>query len=154
MVLADGSHSVHWQVAHNDYYFVAVHTIGKEDTIFKANMTFNFTYIDVDDYPWLKDTAQRANGVNQPLSLHRSISSGRINKTLCYLHPLPAGSLDSDSIHISTDYYVGDTLTTLFIASLIAFILLCITCALGTCIICLAKGTSISNRKKGYMLIN
>ncbi len=152
MLSVDGISSIHWQVQHNEYYFVGVHTVGAKDTIFKANMTFNFTYIDVDDYSWLKNTAQRANGVNHPLTLYRSISSWSTNKTLCYLHALPDNSLDSDSIHVDTDYFTDETLKALLIAIPFSSFILYFLVVLGCYWLC--KTSRTRKEKHGYFVIN
>ena len=155
MLSTDGNNSVFWQVQDNDYYYIAVYTFGTKDTIFQSNITFNFTYIDVEDYPWLKDTSERATGINQPLTLHHSISSPNNNRTLCYMHPIPSSSLESPSIHLNTVYFTDTTLEVLLIAIpfglLTFYIITLLGCSLfyNKPVICHHQ-----SRKAGYMIIN
>ena len=95
--------TIFWNVKQNDYYYVAVHLKGPKDTILQSNITFNFKYIDTDDYSWLGNSAQHIKGVGETVRLGWSRSS---NLTLCYLHPLDRNSLESPSIHIDVSYYV------------------------------------------------
>jgi len=95
------SNDIFWTIEDNDYYYMAVHFDGEKGTVFQSNITFDFKYIDIDEYSWLPDTAKHVQGVGKTVTFkpHRSR-----NITLCYLHPLNPNSLESDSIHIQTSY--------------------------------------------------
>ena len=155
MLSTDGNNSVFWQVQDNDYYYIAVYTFGTKDTIFQSNITFNFTYIDVEDYPWLKDTSERATGINQPLTLYHSVSSPNNNQTLCYMHPIPSSSLESPSIHLNTVYTTDETMQVLLIAIPFGLLALFTVSILGSFLMCYAHSISNCRRRKGgYILIN
>ena len=84
----------------NGYYFVAVDITTNAYAKFMANVTFNFIYIDRDDYNLT--SFQTINGnddsVNYPLGI-----SGK-KQIFCYIHPLPPGSFASPSVHLEIEY--------------------------------------------------
>ena len=88
------------EIQHNDYYYVGMHINGKKGTKFSCNITFNFMYIDADDYDMSdsKHMSRIGDSVLYPIdSLNR-------NATLCYIHPLGANSFESPSIHFNVVY--------------------------------------------------
>ena len=154
MLSSDGDKSIVWKIHDNDYYYVGVHATGSKGTIFKSNVTFNFTYVDVDDYPWFKDTAQRASGVNQPLTLYNS-NSWKANRTLCYMHRVSSNSLQSISIHLNTTYYAGVPLKMVAMGAPFCLLLVFLACVVGCHCISYALCVPLNRREKnGYILIN
>ncbi len=129
-LLRDASKNIFWKISDNDYYFVAVHINGSEDTKFRANITFNIKYVDRNDYPWVSQSAQLITGINDYQTIYLL---GIRNITLCDISPLDASSPPLNSIHIKTAYSVKTefallVIILLFVGVLVTGVTSCISC--------------------------
>ncbi len=115
------SNAIFWTVQENDYYFVGFLINADKDTIFKANITFNFKYIDTDDYPWLFDSARHIKRIGDIAKVRLLLNN---NITLCYLHPLNPSSLESDSIHIETSYSADKIIISVVVNPYVAIVII------------------------------